>query len=181
MRSEEITAPRGHHDQQRYSQLGEFRIIVEEGTCPSAKVGERQGHRAHELGRVNRRCNLQLARRRRARQAPRSTRSRIVCVLRSLSNVKRKHEQRKHKRRCGFRLTHSQETYAISNHRVPEDPVEENVSGGSKKQLCHRAESESVPAFHCCSVFSVAAIMPPSPALAGWPASFQVVPRLPLT
>src|SRR5271169_6545052 len=32
---------------------------------------------------------------------------------------------------------------------LPDGAAESNVSGGSKKQLCHRAESDSVPALHC--------------------------------
>ena len=41
---------------------------------------------------------------------------------------------------------------------VPED----SNSGGSKKHLCQSAESDNVPARHCCSVAMVAATMPPS-------------------
>ena len=41
-------------------------------------------------------------------------------------------------------------------------PAESKVSGGSKKHLCQRAESDKVPARHCCSAGMVAAIMPPS-------------------
>src|SRR5579864_8490717 len=45
---------------------------------------------------------------------------------------------------------------------LPAGPAESKVSGGSKKHLCQRAESDNVPAFHCCRAGRVAAIMPPS-------------------
>jgi hypothetical protein len=38
---------------------------------------------------------------------------------------------------------------APNNYQLPDEPAELKVSGGSKKHLCHRAESVSVPALHC--------------------------------
>lgn len=47
--------------------------------------------------------------------------------------------------------------------RRPEGAAgESKVSGGSKKHLCHRAESDNAPACHCSRVDIVAPIMPPS-------------------
>ena len=52
MGAEEVSAPRGHYDQTRNPQLGEFGVVAEKGSRPAADTAERQCHRAHELGRV---------------------------------------------------------------------------------------------------------------------------------
>jgi hypothetical protein len=53
MGAEEVAAPCRHDDQTGDAQLAQFGIVAEKGSRPGAESSERQGHRAHELGRFS--------------------------------------------------------------------------------------------------------------------------------
>ena len=50
----QLPAPSGHYDQGSHAEFGEFGVVAKKGSSPCAQIRERQGHRAHELGRIER-------------------------------------------------------------------------------------------------------------------------------
>ncbi len=147
MRAEKIAAPCGHDDQGRDPKLGQFGVVAKKGSRPGSESGERQCHRAHCLAVYsiveNRFWMIQ-------KNHVRSPRPLRAQGLHRYSDQFRKSSENT-TARFQYRLTHrsSQSSREQLTDWPPDGAAESNVSGGSKKHLCQRAESDNVPALHC--------------------------------